>query len=414
MPNSVSFAWPGDCIAGSSAVQTAGALLHKNAKVLVVTDSNVWPIAKETVEQILSVSGAKIAATFDQIQANPDLEITRKIEKIAQEIACDVIIAVGGGSVIDAAKLAHASMISDKNCETLLLEGCTTTDTPSQSNDPRFIAIPTTSGTGSESSTGALIKDDSGRKLMFRSRRSRPSVVVLLPQLTLEVPQSVTAATGLDAILHAFGALVNNDAALPGDAIAAQALRMGFEAYPDVLKHPESLSARTQMMWASYLAGVAIGIKKVDGVHGLCTPLEGYCKLPHAGVLTVIFRTVTQYSLEEATPQYARAARLCGLSNHETSDREAAHLLLEKIEQMIKLSGLPIELKHSDLDHEKLQKALDQTDNNKKEACENFYTDLAQHALKSISTKLNPRPLTAESIAAIYKKVLPQSLLTNQ
>jgi len=143
-------------------------------------------------------------------------------------------------------------------------------------------------GSGNESTTAALIKDATHRKLLLRSRVCRPQWVALDAELTLSVSPQVTACTGFDAVMHALGAAVNRATNPVGEALALRALALGMRALPQVIAEPRSLAARADMLLASYLAGVAMGLRGVDGIHGLCTPLESQVNVPHAHVLAEI------------------------------------------------------------------------------------------------------------------------------
>jgi len=383
--------WPGHCGHGPGVWSFVAHVLRGTRRVAVVADPCVWPLAAAQLEQAAARAGCRIAAVHDGVRPNPGLADVRAAAGAIRAGACDALVAVGGGSAIDTAKVAYATVFGGHGDPVeLLAPGNAWMAGLPCPTDPRFLAIPTTAGTGSENSTAALVKDEQGRKLMFRSARSRPGAVALVPELTLGLPRHATAAGGFDAVLHAMGALVNTCEAPVGEALAAAALARALHAYPRVLAAPDDLEARAAMLMASYLAGIAIGMKRVDAVHGLCTPLEDRVDLAHAEVLAAILDPIAEYTMETAQGHYARAARLGGLAGPADGDAEAARRLLEAVRGMRSLGGLPERLPPV---------ALEDAD----------ALALADRALQSPSTRLNPRPLDRDATARLYLAIAARS-----
>ena len=360
---------------------------------LIITDPFVWKAVGPAVQHAL---GGLIGAewqVFDAVLPNPSLSQVHSALDMARSHGCDSVIAVGGGSVIDAAKLTLAGLVSGLEVEQLQTEaGQRWFDAPKSSADALFLAVPTTSGTGSESSSAALIQGDDGRKRLFRSLRTRPSVVALQPDLTLSLPLRPTAQGGFDAILHALGAWVNTDPSPIGKAAALEALRLGLHAFPRVLADPANIAARSEMQMGSYLAGTAIGMCKVDAVHGMCTPLESRVHMAHAQVLAPLFGLVARYTVQSHPERYALAARALQVSST-GDDQQDALALIELVESMAVLGGISIrftDLTLSDADAEQL----------------------ARHAQQSASTPLNPRPLSTQEIQSLYLELAKQSTPT--
>ena len=151
---------------------------------------------------------------------------------------------------------------------------------------------------------------------------------------------------------------------------------------PAVLEQPASLQARADMQMGSYLAGIAIGMCKVDAVHGMCTPLEARVHMTHAEVLAPIFSLVARYTAQTQPERYAQAAVALGVSNTGEPGRDAL-ALIERIEALARQGGIATSF--SDLTLTRADAAL-----------------LAQQALQSASTPLNPRPLSTQEIEALY------------
>lgn len=383
-PDRFDFAWPGHAVFGAGCAQQLPAWVaaQRIERPLVLSDAGL--VRAGIVAPLLDGLRAAEAspALFDRVDANPTLDNVLQARACWDAAACDGLVAIGGGSVIDVGKVLVAGLCADVPLEEVLIEG----DRALSRSAPPFAALPTTAGTGSESTTAALVKDGAGRKHVLRSRRSRPQWLALDPQLTLSVPASVTASTGFDTVMHALGAATNRATNPVGQALALQALALSMLALPAVLAEPGSLKARTDMLLASYLAGVAMSLRGVDGIHGLCTPLEALVDAPHAHVLAVTCVPSMRFTLPAATSRYAQAALACGLAG---ADEEAlAHALIDAIDRLRRQAGLPGTLAELQLRADQLGPAIDA-------------------AVHNASLRLNARQPTRDEIAALYRAMQP-------
>lgn len=377
-------AWPGTAHWGDGAFrQAVEAAGHRLRDTLVITDADVWRAVGPALQGVLENVPGLQWHLYDRVLPNPTLIQVGEALALARARGCASVIAVGGGSAIDAAKLVFAGLASGLEVEDLwAAPGQAWLAAAALPGDPLFMAVPTTAGTGSESSSAALIQDDAGRKRLYRSLRTRPALVALEPQLTLSLPARATAQGGFDALLHALGAWVNTDPSPAGKAMALHALRLCLRAYPRVLHRPDSLAARAEMQLGAYLAGVAIGMSKVDAVHAMCTPLEARVHLAHAEVLAPVFSVVARHTVQTHPGPYAEAARALGIAPA-GDDSRAALALIDAIEALARQAG--IAARFADL-----RLAPDDA------------AQLAAQALQSASMPLNPRPLAAEEIKSLY------------
>ena len=378
------FAWPGHAVfgAGCAGQLPAWAAAQGIERPLVLSDAGL--VKAGIVAPLLDAlrTAGATPVLFDGVAANPTLENVSQARACWDAQRCDGLIAVGGGSVIDVGKVLIAALCADVALVQVLREG----DRVLSRTPPPFAALPTTAGTGSESTTAALVKDDEGRKRLLRSRRSRPQWVALDPELTLSVPPAVTASTGFDTVMHALGAATNRATNPVGEALALQALALSMRALPAVLAEPESLSARSDMLLASYLAGVAMSMRGVDGIHGLCTPLEALVDVPHAHVLAVTCVPLMRFTLPAAIASYAQAARACALDG--ADDDALAHALVEAIDRLRQMAGLPRTLAQLDIRADQLGPAID-------------------GAVDNASLRLNARQPTRDEIASLYRAMRP-------
>lgn len=380
--------WPGNCYWGPSAVeQTIEAAGPRLCRPLIITDPGAWRASSAVVQAAFAATSIQDWQVFDGVVANPSLAEVREALRMARHSGCVSIIAVGGGSVIDVAKVVFGCLCSGLAPEELAAaHGRAWLDGPVRPDAPLLLAIPTTSGTGSESSSAALIQGDDGRKHMYRSLRTRPALVALQPDLTLNLPMRPTAQGGFDALLHALGALVNTDCNPIGKAVALQALRACMRALPLVLGEPDNLAARTQMQMGAYLAGVAIGISKVDAVHAMCTPLESVVDMAHAEVLAPVFGVVSRYTIQTHARVYADTARHLNIASTGDDHRDAL-ALIKRIEVLARQANISLYLTNLQLTEQQA-------------------AQLATQALQSASMPLNARSLTHQEISSLYLQMV--------
>lgn len=375
-PNAWRLDWPGHAEFAPGCVQRLGLLLRSlhGRRPLVVTDRGlvVSGVLQPVMDQ-LAREGLQ-AHLHDGVEANPSLvHVDRALDAWRAHDA-DALVAVGGGSAIDTAKVMVARLCSDATLDGLVAGGDAALTRPA----PTFIAVPTTAGTGSESTLAALVKDEHGRKRVIRSRGTRPQHVLLDPELTLSVPAAVTASTGFDVAMHALGAATNRAHHPIGQALAERALRQAVTWLPRVLAEPRSLDARSAMLEASHLAGVAIGLKGVDAIHGLTTPLESVASAPHGHVLAVVMEPVLHFTDRAEHARYAVLAHACGWPDHS---------LIERLVALRDTCGLPRRLAQIDVKPGVLPGLVDA-------------------ATEGPSTRLHARALSRDDVAALYRSML--------
>ncbi len=267
---------------------------HNISKPLILTDKLL--VQLKYVEK-LSIENPII---FDDTETNPSEDSAIKALGVYQENHCDGIVALGGGSPIDLAKcvaiLVHHPQPIDQYA--IINNGV-----QKITNDvPPIIAIPTTSGSGSEVGRAALLTFADERKLGFLSKKLLPVAAVLDPELTLSLPPFLTAATGMDAISHCVETFLSNKYNPIADALSLDGFERGIRNIKKVMSQPEDINARSEMMLCSLMGGLSFQ-KSLGAVHSLSHPLGGIkSKSLHHGMLNAIFLpAVMKYNLE-ATP----------------------------------------------------------------------------------------------------------------
>ncbi|MCR5145118.1 MAG: iron-containing alcohol dehydrogenase [Lachnospiraceae bacterium] len=244
------------------------------------------------------------AVLFDKVTPDPTLELISEMVEFYKQNNCDSIIAIGGGSSIDAAK-AMAALIArpDKSLEELAGVMKVRKETPF------FIAIPTTAGTGSETTVAAVVKDEkTGRKYAINDSNLVPDYAIIDPVLTITLPPDITAYTGMDALTHAVEAYLNvyyhNAKTI---SLAKESVASIIEFLEEAYNNGESYEAREEMLLASNKAGAAFTRACVGNVHAIAHAIGGYYHLPHGMVNAVVLPIVLE---DYGSAIYGKLAKL--------------------------------------------------------------------------------------------------------
>lgn len=281
-------------------------------KALLVTDKillEAGPV--DRVKAGFNKTNIKITAVFDDVPPNSTIATVQGCAALGKKKNCDMVIAVGGGSVIDTAKVANLLMVKGgKVCDHMgayLLE---------ISDDLLpAIVIPTTAGTGSEVTKVAVIADpDNDVKLPFAEEQFLPQLAILDPQMTISMPPKLTAGTGMDALVHAIEAYVDKEWSPASDALALHAVKLLTQNILQACDTPDDLQARGAMQVGSFLAGVAFSHSMVGMVHGISHALGGVYHIPHGLANALILPEVMAYNLESKIDRYADVAHAMGVS----------------------------------------------------------------------------------------------------
>ncbi len=280
-------------------------------KAMLVTDAELTSAGvSETVRSHFSATEIRIVCTFDNIPAAPTTETVTACAESAKENDCDMIIAAGGGNVIDTAKAANILIV--KGGELRDHMGAYLLD-PEESLLP-FLVIPTTAGTGAEVTRLAMITDtEKSQKLPFTETHFLPKLAILDPKMTTHMSKIETAASGMDALTHAIEAYVDREWSPPSDALALHAVRLIAENILAACAHPDDLEARGGMLVGSFLAGAAFSHSMVGMAHAMAHALEEIYKIPHGIANALLLPEVMEYNFDACTDRYADIALALGL-----------------------------------------------------------------------------------------------------
>lgn len=349
------------------------------SRVLLLTDPGILNSGLAAiVEESLKKEGIP-CEIYSGVVANPrDVDIEAGAS-FAKKSGIDMIVAIGGGSVMDSAKaigtlLTHGGHIGDY-CGVQLL---------SRDITP-LIVIPTTAGTGSEVTSFAVVTDTKRHlKHSIWDIKAMAKVALLDPSVLLSVPSHIAASTGMDALTHAIEAYTCRSAIPHTDAMALLAIQMIGKSLRDVVQNPDIHSC-TNMMVGSNLAGIAIGFADVAGVHCMAEALGGRYDIPHGVANAMLLPVVTKYNALSNIEKYATITRQLGIDTVSMTDTEAALHCGVVLEQLCRALSIP-SMKDFPI--------IDSSD----------FPDLAQAAFKNTSNGSNPRSMTANDYLTLFEE----------
>lgn len=264
------------------------------SRPLIITDKGVRGAGLlEHVLNAFAESDMEVVDIFDDVPPDSSVEVVSRIADLYRQKACDSLIAVGGGSVIDTSKGVNI-LVSENGTDLAQFSGVGVLKKPLKP----FFVIPTTAGTGSEVTQVAVIADrEKGVKLPFTSYFLLPNAAILDPRMTLTLPPHITAMTAMDAMTHAIEAFTSMAKNPISDAYATLAIRKISENLLRVLDKPDDVEGRLELAQASTMAGIAFSNAMVGLVHSLGHSLGALCHLPHGLCMNLFLPYVLDYNL---------------------------------------------------------------------------------------------------------------------
>lgn len=372
-----------EIVYGEGALELAGrhAFNLGARKVLVVTDPGIQAAGwTSKVEASLRDEGIAFA-TFCDVTANPkDYEVMAGAEVYRQE-ACDLIVAVGGGSAMDCAK--GIGIVVGNGGHILDFEGVDEVPEPS----PPFIFIPTTAGTAADVSQFAIINDTPRRvKIAIISKMVIPDIALVDPTTTLTMSPELTAATGMDALCHAFEAFVSTASSPLTDMAALSSVELIKSNLIGAYDHPEKMAFRDSMMMASLMAGLAFSNASLGLVHAMAHSLGGALGLAHGECNAILLEHVVRYNYVGASEKYDRMARVMGVPVDDYDPSRKAFALADHIALLRKRLAINQRLGEMGVD------AAD-------------IPQLAEFALNDPCLATNPRSTALTDIITLYESI---------
>ena len=352
-------------------------------RVLLVTDVGMMQLGPAREIAALLEDAGISATIFDSVQPDPtDKNVADGLAMYRSE-GCQALVAVGGGSPIDAAK---AISVLTANSPPL-------SQYAGYHKIPRagapLIAIPTTAGTGSEATKVSVITDtERDVKMMILSVHLLPTIALVDYELTLTMPPALTAAVGVDTLTHGIEAYVSRKAHGMTDPLALSCIELVAKHLRTAYREPNNHEARAGMMLAACQGGMAFANSSVCLVHGMSRPIGAVFHVPHGLSNAVLLPTVTQFSWRASVERYAKVARLLGCCPFHTPDARAAESLVEGLQQLNTDLNVPRLRDCRGVEEARFRVLL---------------SKMAADALASGSPQNNPRVPTAEEIVALYE-----------
>ena len=323
-------------IAGSVKELPEIIMRHKCTHVLIITDDGIMKLGlTRRLEKALKEAGIPYTI-YDKTVANPTTVNVREALELYHKEGCDAIIGFGGGSSMDCAKAVGACAVKP-NQSLAQMKGILKV----HKKLPLLMAVPTTAGTGSETTLAAVITDaDTRYKYAINDFPLIPRYAVLDPKVTLSLPPFITATTGMDALTHAVEAYIGNSTTIDTRRDALKAIKLIFENIDIAYEHGDNIQARRNMLHASFYAGCAFTKSYVGYVHAVAHSLGGQYNVPHGLANAILLPLVLREYGSCIDKKLHRLAIAAGLADKNTPDHEAAELFIRASEEMKERFGI--------------------------------------------------------------------------
>jgi alcohol dehydrogenase len=344
---------------------------------LIVTDQILIKAGVvKLVEDLLPMK----AGVFSDVKPEPEIEIVEQCVQLIRDGNHDGIISVGGGSAIDIGKAASVMATNDGQIDEYFGTGLVKVP------GLPLIAIPTTAGTGSEVTNISILSDPINQvKKGIVSEYLFPDVALVSPIMTLTCPPSVTAASGIDALIHAIEAYISNFANPITDSLAIGAIKLISTHLPKAFAMPDNLESREAMITGSLMAGLAFGNAGVGAVHALAYPLGGRFHLSHGVSNSLLLPYVMKWNKIACLERFRDIAEAMGEKTDHLNDDQAADAAIEAMNRLCRYVQIPESLREFGIPES---------------AC----AEMAAEAEKQIRLlRNNPRKLSVKDMEAIYR-----------
>lgn len=311
-------------------------LVKDNSNTILVTDKGVSGLGLiDNLKNIFQVNNLNLIV-FDEVVANPTTDNVEDAYKVYCENNCDMIIGFGGGSSIDLAKALGVRVVKPKKSLSKL-KGVLKV----RKKLPTLVAIPTTAGTGSETTLASVIVDSQTRhKYAINDFCLIPKYAILDANLILNLPKQITATTGMDALTHAIEAYIGNSCTKQTKLYALQAVKLIFENLLECYNNPHNFQARENMLNASYKAGLAFTKSYVGYVHAIAHSLGGKYNTAHGFANAIILPCVLRKYGKKIYKKLWELGRYANLFDEKTPKEVGAKIFIEKIEDMNDLMNI--------------------------------------------------------------------------
>ena len=352
-------------------------------RILLVTDRGVRDAGlTKAAEDALKAAGRDLVL-FEDVVADPPSNVIERAVALCRDERIDLVLSIGGGSALDTAKLVAYLARSGDRLDDIYGVGL------AKGERLPLLLVPTTAGTGSEVTPIAIVTTPTTEKKGVVSPRLLPDWAILDPELTLGLPSHVTAATGIDAMVHAIEAYTSRHKKNPmSDQLARQALALLSQNIREVCRNGRNLEARSQMLLGSMLAGMAFANAPVAAVHALAYPIGAIFHVPHGLSNALVLMGVLRFNLPAAEALYAELAPIIDPEANGLSTSEAARRFVDGLAAICRDCKVPASLAEVGVRESDLPR-------------------LAEDAMKQTRLLVNnPREVTYPDAFAIYSEAL--------
>lgn len=354
-------------------------------KVLLVTDQTIEKVGLlKKVEDVLVNSNIQFEL-YKDIQPNPTIQNVLNGLDVFKKSKADVIVAVGGGSVIDTAKAISIISTNPDFIDVVSLAGTANT----KNKGTPLIALPTTSGTAAEVTINYVITDtENKKKMVCVDPHDIPILSIVDAELMASMPKSVTASTGLDALTHAIECLITKNATQFSDMFATEAIKVIAKYLKPAYDDGNNIEAREKMAYAQYVAGMGFSNVGLGIVHSMAHPLGGQFDIAHGVANAMLLPTVMAYNAEsKSKPKFRYIAEAFGINTKQMNDDEAAASAIKAVDELKNSLNIPKTLSEFGI----VEKDLD---------------SLSEDAFNDVCTGGNPRETSVNDIKKLYLSLL--------
>ena len=356
---------------------------HTEDTGLVVTDRGL--VEAGIVEKITRILDEFSIAyeLFDEVKANPPTQNVHVACERFKSKGCSFIIGLGGGSSMDVAKLVGVLAVKGGN----ILDYVGVKEQVGV-DIPFLVCIPTTYGTASEVTPFAVVTDEEKHtKPVVTSPHIIPKVALIDPELSVELPMDVGAATGMDALTHAVESYVNWNSNLISGALALEAIRIISANIRQAVSSDKNIEATENMLIASTMAGMAFSQTGLGNVHAMSHPLGGHFDCPHGEANSVLLPHVMEYNLIACPSRFADIASSMDVWTDGLDDMAAAELSVEAVRTLSLEVGIPDNLAQLGIEEDRIPQ-------------------MAEDAMGSRNVIVNPRKTTLDDIIDLYRRAM--------
>ncbi len=376
---------PHNVYAGENSLNNLPDILKQNnvENPVIFTDKGIRGAGLLDLVQNVLPKKLENTPVLDDLPAEPTYEQAQKLVDKCKELNTDFIIAVGGGSVMDTAKLASILLtdkltIRDLLDNPLLAKKCCKT-----------LMIPTTSGTGSEATPNAIVAvPEKELKVGIVNPEMISDYVILDAVMTKNLPRKIAAATGIDALAHAIECFTSNKANPISDMFALNALEMIFSNIIPACDDPDAMEAKRSMLLASFFAGAAITSSGTTAVHALSYPLGGKYHIAHGVSNAILLAPVMNFNKSECIDKFAQVYDRCFADGNVTEGSKKADVVIKRLEETVSHLDIPTSLKEFGVSSDDLESLV----------------EAGMQVTRLLNN--NMKTVTAEDAREIYRQIL--------